>query len=96
MCYRKLKRRQFPTEKEDHLIITKALEILSAEPTLKQVSSPVTICGDIGGQFYAFLEIFHVGGNVTTVALFLEYIKYCLGEVLKMKIDNTLKKTYRP
>ena len=96
----KLKRRQFPTEKDVHLIITKAIEILSAEPTLKQVSSPVTICGDIRGQFYDFLEIFHVGGIVpTTNYLFLgNYIDitYCSLETflliiaLKVRYPNRI------
>ena len=103
----KLKCRQYPTEGEIHLIIANAIEILSTEPALKKVSSPVTICGDIRGQFYDFLEIFHVGGNVPdTNYLFLgNYIDttYCSLETflliiaLKARYPNriTLLRGYR-
>ena len=30
------------------------------------VSAPVTICGDIRGEFYDFLELLRIGGDIPT------------------------------
>jgi len=50
-------------EGEVKLICEKAKEILSEESNVQPVSCPVTICGDIHGQFYDLLELFRIGGN---------------------------------
>ncbi|KAK8790920.1 hypothetical protein WA158_005551 [Blastocystis sp. Blastoise] len=41
-----------------------AKEIFFEEGNVQQVSSPVTICGDIHGQFNDLLELFNNGGDV--------------------------------
>jgi serine/threonine-protein phosphatase 2A catalytic subunit len=41
-----------------------AKEILSHESNVHEVRSPVTICGDIHGQFYDLIELFKNGGDV--------------------------------
>jgi serine/threonine-protein phosphatase 2A catalytic subunit len=50
-----------------------AKEILIKEENVQHVRSPVTICGDIHGQFHDLLELFRIGGSCPeTNYLFME------------------------
>lgn len=39
-------------------------ECLMEESNIQPVQAPVTVCGDIHGQFYDLLELFHVAGGM--------------------------------
>ncbi|PRP81839.1 serine/threonine-protein phosphatase 4 catalytic subunit [Planoprotostelium fungivorum] len=58
-----LRQCQTITEAEVKALCTKAREILIEESNVQRVDSPVTICGDIHGQFYDLKELFKVGGE---------------------------------
>ncbi|KAJ1918714.1 phosphoprotein phosphatase PP4 catalytic subunit [Mycoemilia scoparia] len=49
------------TEVKD--LCDKAREIFIEESNVQRVDAPVTICGDIHGQFYDLMELFSVGGD---------------------------------
>ncbi|KAF8634699.1 hypothetical protein AX15_000756 [Amanita polypyramis BW_CC] len=51
------------TEEQALEIIEHAMETLGTEPNLVHVKSPVTICGDIHGQYYDLMKLFDVGGS---------------------------------
>ncbi|KAI0056353.1 Metallo-dependent phosphatase [Artomyces pyxidatus] len=63
-------------------ILRQATDMLSAEPNVLKVKSPVTVVGDIHGQYYDLMKIFDVGGNLAdTNYLFLgDYVdRGCFG-----------------
>ena len=52
------------TEDEIRELCEKAREILADESNVHEVNCPVTVCGDVHGQFYDLMELFRIGGNV--------------------------------
>ena len=68
----RLKKGILLTEPEVRSLVERAKEILMEESNVERVDAPVTICGDIHGQFYDLLELFRVGGEIPhTSYLFL-------------------------
>jgi serine/threonine-protein phosphatase 4 catalytic subunit len=58
-----LRRCEIIKESEVKALCQKAMEILMEESNVQRVDSPVTICGDIHGQFYDLKELFKVGAE---------------------------------
>ncbi|PNY17012.1 serine/threonine protein phosphatase PP2A catalytic subunit-like protein [Trifolium pratense] len=51
------------SEQQVKELCEKAKEILMHESNVQPVKSPVTICGDIHGQFHDLAELFRIGGK---------------------------------
>lgn len=50
------------TEAEVKQLCDMAIEVLQFEENVQPVSVPVTICGDVHGQFHDLIELFKIGG----------------------------------
>ncbi|CAG8660297.1 3715_t:CDS:2, partial [Scutellospora calospora] len=59
----KLRKCELISENEVKELCRKAREVLIEEGNVQRVDAPVTICGDIHGQFYDLKELFKVGGD---------------------------------
>jgi hypothetical protein len=55
---------QHLSEPDMKLLCDHVRSILLEESNIQPVSSPVTICGDIHGQFWDLLELLRKGGSV--------------------------------
>jgi len=53
---------KYLSESQMNALCTRVIEILIEESNVQPVSSPVTICGDIHGQFWDLKELLRKGG----------------------------------
>jgi serine/threonine-protein phosphatase 2A catalytic subunit len=51
-------------EQDVKILCEKAREILAEESNVQPVHSPVTVCGDIHGQFHDLMQLFKTGGSI--------------------------------
>lgn len=54
---------KLPTIEDAKSMLNLAAEVLGKEDNTIQLRTPITVCGDIHGQFYDLLELFSVGGR---------------------------------
>lgn len=63
-CITTIKNSKILTEKIVKQCCERCKEILMEESNVQPVNAPVTVCGDIHGQFYDLLELFRIGGDI--------------------------------
>ncbi|KAF7376570.1 Serine/threonine-protein phosphatase [Mycena sanguinolenta] len=95
-CIQQLLRKRLLHETVLREICAKTKEVLMRDSNVVHVSAPITVVGDIHGQFYDLVEIFRIGGFApSTNYLFLgDYVDRGLFSVETMSLLMCLKLRY--
>jgi len=85
------------TESQVKFLCDKAKEILTKESNVQEVKCPVTVCGDVHGQFHDLMELFRIGGkSPDTNYLFMgDYVDRGYYSVETVTLLVALKVRYR-
>lgn len=78
-------------ERQMKLLCNRVRDLLLEESNVRLVQSPVTVCGDIHGQFWDVLEIFRQGGEVpeTSYIFMVGFGRYtCKDKTRQILISN--------
>ncbi|KAK5581577.1 hypothetical protein RB653_001614 [Dictyostelium firmibasis] len=95
-CIEKLQKCEILPESTVKEITDKMKELLISESNVQEIRSPVTVVGDVHGQFYDVLEIFKIGGQCPdTNYLFLgDYVDRGYHSVETISLLTCLKLRY--
>ncbi|EDS38371.1 phsophatase-2a [Culex quinquefasciatus] len=85
------------TKESSILDMNRAKEILAKESNVQEVKCPVTVCGDVHGQFHDLMELFRIGGrSPDTNYLFMgDYVDRGYYSVETVTLLVALKVRYR-
>ena len=91
-CIERLYKKELLAESVIEAICAKAKELLMRESNVVHISAPVTVVGDIHGQFYDMIEIFRIGGYIPdTNYLFLgEHFRISLVDGNPFFVDQVI------
>jgi Calcineurin-like phosphoesterase. len=88
-CISRLYKKELLAESVIEAICAKTKELLMRESNVVHVRAPVTVVGDIHGQFYDLIEIFKIGGWCPdTNYLFLGVLPFSRVPLLKLVLGD--------